>query len=140
MEKGKQISKRLPNLNDIESKELIKSLIHDALLDNGSGNLSIKEKLQLLKECKDSFNLKHSFKLGDIVKWKPYLKNRTIPDYEEPMIVLEILENPIFDKEEGPNSSYYNEPLDIILGIIDEEDEFISLHFDSRKIQPFKTK
>lgn len=140
MEKGKQIAKKFSNLNESESKELIKSLIHDALLENATGNLTIKEKLQLLKNCKKAINTTHKFKIGDIVKWKPNLKNRAMPEYEEPMIVLELLKDPIFDNQDGPGSTYFNEPLDIVLGIIADDDEFISFYFDSRRVQPFDTK
>lgn len=140
MAKDKQISKQLSNLNESESKELIKSLIHSALSENESEHLTIKEKLQRLKDCKDAINIKHNFKVGDIVKWKPNLKNKTMPEYGEPLIVLELLEKPFFDKDEGPSSPYFNEPLDIVLGLIADEGEFISFYFDSRRFEPFKTK
>ena len=140
MEKGKQIAKKFSNLDEIESKELIKSLIQDALLENSSGNLSIDDKLNLLKKCSNALNTKQLFKIGDFVQWKPNLKNRAMPDYNEPMIVVDLIDEPIFDEEEGPSSVYYNEPLDIILGMIDEDDEFITFFYDSRRIQKFKKK
>lgn len=140
MAKDKQISKQLSSLNESESKELIKSLIHSALSENEGEQLTIKEKLQRLKDCKEAINIKHNFKVGDIVKWKPNLKNRSMPEYGDPLIVLEILENPLFDNEQGPGSTYFNEPLDIVLGLIADEGEFISFYFDSRRVEPFKTK
>ena len=140
MAKDKQISKQLSSLNESESKELIKSLIHSVLSENEGEHLTTKEKLQRLKDCKDAINNKHNFKVGDIVKWKPNLKNRSMPEYGDPLIVLEILENPLFDKEESPGSTYFNEPLDIVLGLIADEGEFVSFYFDSRKFEPFKTK
>lgn len=140
MTKEKQISKQLSNLNESESKEFIKSLIHSALSENEGEQLTIKEKLQRLKDCKDAISIKHNFKIGDIVKWKPNLKNRSIPEYGEPLIVLELLENPLLDKEDGPGSTYFNEPLDIVLGLIADKGEFITFYFDSRRVEPFKKK
>lgn len=140
MEKGKQLPKKFAGLNENESKELIKSLIHDALMENESSNLTLKEKLQLLKECKELISNKYDFKIGDIAKWKPNLKNRGMPEYDEPMIVLETLEIPILDNEDGPSSTYFNEPLDIVVGFIADEGEFISYYFDSRRLQLFKSK
>lgn len=140
MEKGKQLPKKLSGLNESDSKELIKSLIHDALMENDASNLTVKEKLQLLKQCKNLISTKQSFKVGDIVEWKPNLKNRAMPEYDDPMIILEILETPIFDTEDGPSSTYFNEPLDIVAGIIAEDEEFVTFYFDSRRFQKFKAK
>lgn len=140
MAKDKQISKQLSNLNESESKELIKSLINSVLSEGESEHLTIKEKMQRLKECKDAINSKNTFKVGDIVKWKPHLKNRTMPEYGDPLIVLELLEKPLFDKDEGPDSPYFNEPLDIVLGLIADEGEFISFYYDRRRVEPFNKK
>ena len=140
MEKGKQLPKKLSGLNESDSKELIKSLIHDALMENDASHLTVKEKIQLLKECRSLISAKQTFKVGDILEWKPNLKNRTMPEYDDPIIILQILETPIFDNEDGPSSTYFNEPLDIVAGLIGEEEEFITFYFDSRRFQKFKAK
>jgi len=58
-----------------------------------------------------------------------------MPDYGEPAIVMEILEEPILgDKSTG--STYFNEPLDIIIGTL-AEGELRTFHYDKRKFQPF---
>ena len=62
MENEKQITKKLSSLSETESKELLKSLIHNALSgEREKDNLSIKDKLQRLKECKEAINNKHNF-------------------------------------------------------------------------------
>ena len=142
MEKENQLVKKLSEMKSSDSKELLKSLIHDALSDNDSEkvNLTTKEKLARLKECRDSLNIQYNFKSGDIIKWKKNLKNRVLPEYDEPVIVLEVLENPIYDNGEETASTYFKEPLDMIVGYIADEGELISFYYDSRRFQPFKTK
>jgi hypothetical protein len=82
---------------------------------------------------------KHSFKPNQLVCWKPNLKNRALPEYNEPAIVWEILPEPLYDsvKAHGAGSSYFNEPLDIVLGVMDE-DKFLLLYYDSRRLEPFQ--
>jgi len=140
MEKENQIAKKLSSLSGVESKELLKSLIHDALIEEPKNTLTVKEKIARLKECKELLEVEYNFKKGDIVKWKPNLQNRGLPEYDEPVIVLDLLDSPLYDEEEGPSSTYFKEPLDIVLGYIAEDGELISFYFDKRRFQPFKTK
>ena len=85
----------------------------------------------------ESMLTKHSFKPGLLVRWKDGLKNKAVPEYNQPAIVWEILPKPLFDnpKAHGAGSPYFHEPLDIVLGIMDEH-EFVLLHYDSRRFEP----
>ena len=85
----------------------------------------------------ESMLSKHSFKPNQLVRWKEGLKNKAVPEYQEPAIVWEIFPQPIFDSAKGlgAGSRYFNEPLDIVLGVM-EENEFVLLHYDSRRLEP----
>lgn len=74
---------------------------------------------------------------GMLAQWKPGMKNRTSPDYDAPMMVVEVLEQPIIDTTFDSGSIYFRERLDIILGFLDAEDEFCMLHYDSRRFEPY---
>ena len=80
---------------------------------------------------------KHTFKPGQFVRWKEGLKNKSLPEYNTPAIVWETLPSPIFDntKTITAGSKYFKEPLDIVLGVMDEG-AFILLHYDSRRLEP----
>jgi hypothetical protein len=81
---------------------------------------------------------KHVFKMGQPVRWKKGLKNRRRPTYNEPAIVVKVLSEAVFDsKDEGASTPYFQEPLDILLGLLDEDDDLIVFHFDSRRFEPF---
>jgi hypothetical protein len=77
-----------------------------------------------------------SLQAGMLARWKPGMKNRTSPDYDAPMMVVEVLEQPIIDTTFDSGSIYFRERLDIILGFLDADDEFCMLHYDSRRFEP----
>jgi len=96
------------------------------------------ETVTALEELYAEFHRSHTFSPGDLVVWKKDLKNRRKPAYEEPAIVVEKLDKAIQDESAEPSSMYFREPLDVILGLVDEDGEFICYYFDSRRFRPFK--
>lgn len=78
-----------------------------------------------------------SLQPGMLAQWKPGMKNRRTPDYDVPMIVVEVLSQPVIDSAFESGSVYFRERLDIILGFLDEDDEFCTLHYDSRRFEPY---
>lgn len=74
---------------------------------------------------------------GMLAQWKPGMKNRSTPDYGSPMVVVEVLEHPIVDTKFDSGSVYFRERLDLVLGLVDEDDEFYSFHYDSRRFEPY---
>ena len=95
------------------------------------------ESTSALKSAYDTFMQKTRFQPGDLVKWKPKCKNRKKPAYDQPVIVVSHLEDPIFSEQDEPASPYYREPLDLILGFLGEDDEFLCYYFDSRRFLPY---
>ncbi len=77
---------------------------------------------------------------GQLVKWKAGLKNKRRPETGEPAIVVEILDSPVYDQEKNAGTSYFREPLDIVLGVFDEDEDFNLFYFDSRRFEPFEIK
>jgi hypothetical protein len=72
-----------------------------------------QHKLKELVERLDQF---HNFTKGQIVKWKPGLRNRKFPDYGEPAIVTAVLPGAICDPSEvAAGSPYFQEPLTFVL-------------------------
>jgi len=93
-----------------------------------------KIKIDSLIDCYNKFLIRYEFKQGDIVQWKPKFRNSTITG---PFLVLEVLKEPVFDHN-IPSDCYFNEPLDIIVGVIDSDECFWCYHFDSRRLEPYK--
>ena len=70
---------------------------------------------------------------GDIVTWKPRLRNKRFPEYGQPAYVVEILSSPVFDAESDFTSPYYREPLDTRLALLDDEGDLSVFIFDGRR-------
>lgn len=92
---------------------------------------------QKLQAAYDGFFQTHTFQARQLVKWKPGLKNKKLPKEGQPAIVLEVLEETLEQVERDPGSPYFREPLDIVLGVIDEDGDFMTFHFDKRRFEPY---
>lgn len=99
--------------------------------------IDIDEYVVDLQRRNTNLGQKHTFKVGDIVRWKEGLKNRKVPNEKLPAIVVEVLDKPIYDEKAEVGSTYFREPLDIILGMIIKGD-LITFHYDSRRFEPFE--
>lgn len=78
-----------------------------------------------------------SLQPGMLAQWKPGMKNRKTPEYGMPMMVVEVLKQPIIDATFDSGSIYFRECLDIVLGFVDEDGEFCVLHYDSRRFETY---
>lgn len=89
-----------------------------------------------LRQAFEELTAAESFAPGDIVYWKSErLKNKRVPRLGQPGVVIEILEESAVDGSKEAASTYYREPLDIVLGMFDDEDpdSLLVYHFDSRR-------
>ena len=74
---------------------------------------------------------------GRLAVWKRGLKNRRFPAYGAPAIVVEVREQPVTDTEHDSGVPYFQEPLDLLLGILHESGDFLVYHFDRRRFEPY---
>jgi hypothetical protein len=105
--------------------------------DNGDPQISFVD--QAARLCNHAKSLANpiQFKVGDIVMWREGMKNRRVT-YGKPLLVVEVLDKPVFDKEKesaGAGSPYFREPLNIVLGELDENGDMNCYHHDSRRLQ-----
>ncbi len=118
------------------SDEAPHDLLDNETLDDLTGDIGAA----LVAHCR-AFHQHHSFAIGDLVTWKPGLKNRRVPRSGQPAVVIEVLDPPVVDGERESGSAYFNEPLDLVLGIFMDSGpargELLTWHFDSRRLQPW---
>lgn len=85
-----------------------------------------------------SWNTRHDFKPGDIVKLKPGMQGfRAVPGYDEPCVVMELID-PIPYPNALPNNPYFGAILDIVIGFIASDGDLLFLHCDQRQLEPFE--
>ena len=122
------------------SKDLIGTLIQS--LQSGESVDEEKESygqehIAQLQEACNNFLKKNLFQVGQLVKWKENLKNRKLPYKNQPAIVVEILAEPIINSQEESGSPYFRETLDIILGILVDDETFLTFYYDSRRFESY---
>ena len=89
------------------------------------------ERIVNLENAYRNFCMRETFCPGDIVTWKNGLANKMI---DGPFIVIDVLDKPVIDDIEGPDSGYFREPLDIIVGFLNDKKFFVLVHLDSRRL------
>ena len=95
--------------------------------------------IEKLRDAKDAFYKTYDFKVGDLVVWKEGLKNKVRPALNEPAIVIAVLEVPLKDQnKQDSGTPYFNEPLDLALGLIDDDGDFIIFYYDQRRFEPYQ--
>lgn len=101
-------------------------------------NTVILEYPMLLKQKVNLLLQQYEFKVGQSVKWKQGLRNKKYPKEGEEAIVLKILAKPILEHETETGSPYFREPLDLILAVLDDNEDLVIFHYDSRRFEPYE--
>lgn len=78
------------------------------------------------------------FEIGQLVKWKKGFKNKKYPHETQPAVVVDILESPLRASNKESGSPYFNEPLDIALGFLDSDGDFLIYYYDKRRFESYK--
>lgn len=94
--------------------------------------------IQELKKSYEAYISNESLSTGDIVSWKTGMRNRTLPNYKQPTIVIERLQYPIFDESQNAGSQYFHEPLDLRVGFLDDNNQFVTYFYDSRRFEKYR--
>ena len=131
-----QLVKLLSSSDETDNEQIIRAIISQITNDKGSKQIiDIEKHISTLKSSVEKYNQKETFKIGDVVQWKEGLKNKKRPQYGEPCIVIEVLDKAISDNEAPIASPYFAEKLDIKLGLLGDNDEFFTFHYDRNRFE-----
>jgi hypothetical protein len=131
-----------PESRNIPPRDLLRQIVLDARSGEHAADVDVpdssdRDLADALKARARSFHEAHAFQPGDLVCWKPGLRNRTHPRDGRPAVVIGVLPEPVLDTERESGSSYFREPLDLLLGVYAERGDFLVWHYDSRRFQPW---
>ena len=118
-----------------ELEDLFKSYVKSQSESTSEKSRNYESMLSDLKFRRELMESPRDFEEGDIVVWKDSLKNKSFPQYGQPAIVLNILEEPFFNDKQTPENHIFKEPHDLLLGIIMDNNEYLTLYFDSRRFK-----
>ncbi len=96
-----------------------------------------EDQTELLVSIHRQLSHQETFKDGDLVEWKPKLKNRRLPLVGQQAIVTEVLSEVVFDTTNSgrcAGTPLFREPLSLKLGLI-EEGTFLEYHYDGRRFR-----
>lgn len=122
--------------SEINREKLIRALLEATKTNEKQNDQKNEEKLSKLYQ--DYSRHQSKFEPGELVSWKPGLRNKKFPQSNTPAIVIHHLDTPIIDNKENAGSPYFREPLDLLAGCIDEGGDFVIYHFDSRRFKKHK--
>jgi len=130
-------------MSEVEDKlrDLLQSLEREREKEKKAeapNQLSEKElkAMRVITERYKSYCSDASFKVGDIVKWKKGMRNRRFPDANGVAIVTKVYPNPIYDdKSKDSGTPNFHDPMTVVLGVIDEDGDFVEFHFDGNRFE-----
>ncbi|MBM62121.1 MAG: hypothetical protein CL484_04130 [Acidobacteria bacterium] len=74
------------------------------------------------------------FAVKDRVTWKWGMKNKMAPLAQQTAVVMVIRDEPFFDDSQSPSSAYFEEPLDVRVGVFTPEGIFREVWVDGRRL------
>ncbi|GEM_PF-1251579 len=78
------------------------------------------------------------FAIGDIVRWKPGLKNKKYPKEGQYAVVIEQLKDAIRQDQRDSGTPYFREPLDLGLASLDEDGDLVVFYYDKRRFELYQ--
>lgn len=102
---------------------------------SGEDPFDVKQDIEKLKADYQLYSKTTQFQPGDIVEWKPGLRNR---DVLGPFVVIRWVDEPLNDTSHPTSSCYYGEPLDIVIGQHNKDGDFQFWHVDPQRLQLYK--
>lgn len=133
-----QLAQMLLGLKEGKKKkdllQKLKSYVYEA--EEGADSGVAKKEAAELERRFHQFTQQYEFHPGQLVRWKEGLKHKRYPFYNQPAIVMAVLQQPVLDSDKDSGTPYFREPLDLVLGMSDEDGDFVIFHFDSRRFEP----
>lgn len=89
-----------------------------------------------LRMAHEVFIQGHSFQEGQLVQFKPGMKDRKVPEAGQPTIVMELLDEVLTDPKAGFDTPYATCKYDMVVGVF-VKGTFTTFYADSRRYEPF---
>jgi len=125
------------DLNDLLKTKLLEALSEKKQIFEALPEEKVSQIKEKLLNSYSALCESYSFEVGQLIEWKDGLKNKARPRSGEPAIVINIYDEPIFDSEKDSGTPYFKEPLDMVIGVIEEKPEtLLFFHVDSRRFKP----
>lgn len=125
----------MPDFESVLAKAVMSSLAEDAeagAVCKRPPELEARRIIDLFNDL----NRAGQFRVGDLVTWKPGLKNGRYPEKNYPAVVTRVYEEPLTRSDMESGSNHFREPLDLVI-LVDTGDEVSEFHVDSRRFRHY---
>ena len=100
----------------------------------GLARAALDERTERLETLAASFLKRETFAPGNLVRWKPGLRNKVRPLLDETGVVIEVRDRQ--DREAAdPSSSDAGGFLDVVVAVLDEDGDFLHFPLDGRRLE-----
>jgi hypothetical protein len=122
------------NTNTLDLERTIRDLTErlNALAPSRGETPGIAERL---RDALDAYRTHRVFRVGQLVRWKPGLRDRKHPPEDQPAIVVEVLETPVTDTSTDASSPYFKNIYDLRCGVL-VDGGFYIYYMESARLQP----
>ena len=91
--------------------------------------------VERLMRAKTLLETQTKFRAGDVVCWKPGLRNFGAPAYGRPAVVIEVLKKPYIITDVPPPSNHFRERLNLKILVLDSDRDCDEFLVDGRRFQ-----
>lgn len=103
---------------------------------NFDGTTPLKNFTEEAKDFVKHYNETETFQPGDLVEWKPGMKNSKVPEYGSPVMVLDVYDAPI--RRENDGTPYGGEPNDMRCLTMKSDSGIHAFPFDSHRFTKYQ--
>ena len=90
----------------------------------------------LLRDLGKRYQESFAFQPGDLVQWKRGMRNKTVPAYGNPAVVLEIVPGRR-DENADVGRLYCGENNELRLGMLDRDGDLLGFWVDAHRFEPY---
>lgn len=120
--------------NEAQEKDAAKKAIHDQM----TGGLTPQQMCDRIGELHRLLQLKFGFKKGDLITPKEGLNDFNVPQPGYPVIVHEVLANPVIDEnQKDPTHNRFHRQYDIVI-MAWINGAFMPFHAESARFKPWE--
>jgi hypothetical protein len=124
-------------VHDLEPEQRLRLIEYLTGIDDAVSADPPAVNAERLQEARSAYEQRYDFAVGQLVRWKAGLRNKQLPEYGQPAVVVDLFDEAIVNVAEPADSPYFRERLDVVLGVFDGDTDFALFHYDAQRFEPF---
>lgn len=124
-------------MNENLMREFLKKAMSEAVdVTVTESRADKKDMADKVARAAETYLKPNRFSIGQLIQWKPGMRNNRQPKYGVPAVIIEIDDNYRMDGNSG--TTHENEPTSIRCGFIDDDGMFEAFWQDANRFEPYE--